>query len=183
MYSIQLAERERTLMDPKRKSRVTLVEFLAQMVAAVEYIRKTSSLSLSLVVISFFFFFCLTRKDEETSRMTYAAQPAALGCFPNRFSHVTLAPMYSTRGTMQHNKRREVALLIITKRASKQSCRRPFRRYIRLHQYIILRREGQDDTRNNVSFWWHGSYLRPADRITCTVYIYICVCGCVCKQA
>jgi len=37
-------------MDPKRKSRATLVEFLAQMVAAVEYIHKTSS----LVVISFF---------------------------------------------------------------------------------------------------------------------------------
>jgi hypothetical protein len=89
-------------------------------------------------------------------------------------------PCILLRGrTMQHNKRREVALLIITKRASKQSCRRPFRRYIRLHQYIILRREGQDDTRNNVSFWWHGSYLRPADRITCTVYIYMCVC----KQA
>jgi hypothetical protein len=46
-------------------------------------------------------------------------------------------PCILLRGrTMQHNKRREVALLIITKRASKQSCRRPFRRYIRLH--IIL---------------------------------------------
>ena len=59
-------------MDPKRKSRATLVEFLAQMVAAVEYIHKTSSLSFSLSLscrhrfFSFFLFFfrCFTREEK-----------------------------------------------------------------------------------------------------------------------
>ena len=82
-------------MDPKRKSRATLVEFLAQMVAAVEYIHKTSSLSFSLSLSCrhrFFFFFSFFAVSLVRRNQPNDIRPKTRSVAFNRF--LLLLPMY-----------------------------------------------------------------------------------------
>lgn len=142
-------------MDPKRKSRATLVEFLAQMVAAVEYIHKTSS----LVVISFF---------SPSVSLVKRNQPNDIRPNPRSVAFRPL-PLLLRRCIIRGQcNRREVALLIITKGQANKAADDLSSGILYRDQYIwqLCTRE-----RKLHVAWLRGSYLIPADRITSTVYV------------